>query len=139
MQTIARFHFFFSSPTRSIVDKKSNQYNICLYITGVSLYLDVPFVGYCCQSPISRLKSYSSPSSPRPKVLPMGRSGRGWFPRKKVILVVKEVINYNGIFLHRSRKGPGRKIRVNEKCTICNARATGFHYNVLSCEGCKVR
>jgi len=48
-----------------------------------------------------------------------------------------EEVDEAGFPEKKSRKGPGRKIRVNEKCTICNARATGFHYNVLSCEGCK--
>lgn len=37
----------------------------------------------------------------------------------------------------RHVKGPAPKLNGDEKCTICSARATGFHYNVLSCEGCK--
>jgi len=38
----------------------------------------------------------------------------------------------------RSRKGPAPKLFGTERCTICDSKATGFHYNVLSCEGCKV-
>jgi len=37
----------------------------------------------------------------------------------------------------RSRKGPAPKLFGSERCSICNSKATGFHYNVLSCEGCK--
>lgn len=37
----------------------------------------------------------------------------------------------------RARKGPAPKLQGDEKCTICDHKATGFHYNVLSCEGCK--
>ena len=38
----------------------------------------------------------------------------------------------------KSRKGPAPKLFGNELCKICDAKATGFHYNVLSCEACKV-
>ena len=41
------------------------------------------------------------------------------------------------IFIFRARKGPAPKLQGDEKCTICDHKATGFHYNVLSCEGCK--
>jgi len=37
----------------------------------------------------------------------------------------------------RARKGPAPKLFGSERCTICDSKATGFHYNVLSCEGCK--
>jgi hypothetical protein len=37
----------------------------------------------------------------------------------------------------KSRKGPAPKLFGNEKCKICQSKATGFHYNVLSCEACK--
>lgn len=26
---------------------------------------------------------------------------------------------------------------VTERCEICGDKASGYHYNVLSCEGCK--
>ena len=38
----------------------------------------------------------------------------------------------------KSKKGPAPKLFGNERCKICDSRATGFHYNVLSCEACKV-
>lgn len=46
----------------------------------------------------------------------------------------------NGMLTPRkkSKKGPAPKLFGNEKCKICDSRATGFHYNVLSCEACKV-
>jgi len=37
----------------------------------------------------------------------------------------------------KSKKGPAPKLFGNERCKICDSRATGFHYNVLSCEACK--
>ncbi|CBY18246.1 unnamed protein product [Oikopleura dioica] len=37
----------------------------------------------------------------------------------------------------RNKKGPAPKLFGNETCKICDAKATGFHYNVLSCEACK--
>ncbi|CBY41738.1 unnamed protein product, partial [Oikopleura dioica] len=35
------------------------------------------------------------------------------------------------------RKGPAPKLLGDELCEICGQTANGFHYNVLSCEGCK--
>jgi hypothetical protein len=35
------------------------------------------------------------------------------------------------------KKGPAPKLLGNERCEICGQLANGFHYNVLSCEGCK--
>ena len=40
--------------------------------------------------------------------------------------------------VRKSRKGPAPKLFGNELCKICDSKATGFHYNVLSCEACKV-
>jgi len=39
--------------------------------------------------------------------------------------------------VRKSRKGPAPKLFGNELCKICDSKATGFHYNVLSCEACK--
>jgi hypothetical protein len=36
-----------------------------------------------------------------------------------------------------SRRGPSKKLNGDERCSICTRRANGYHYNVLSCEGCK--
>ena len=39
----------------------------------------------------------------------------------------------------KKKKGsgvPGRSIE-EELCLICGDRASGYHYNALSCEGCK--
>ena len=41
-------------------------------------------------------------------------------------------------FVHKSgKKGPAPKMLGNELCSVCGDKASGFHYNVLSCEGCK--
>ncbi|XP_043357050.1 oxysterols receptor LXR-beta isoform X3 [Dermochelys coriacea] len=37
----------------------------------------------------------------------------------------------------RRRKGPAPKMLGSELCSVCGDKASGFHYNVLSCEGCK--
>ncbi|XP_078511331.1 oxysterols receptor LXR-beta-like isoform X1 [Lissotriton helveticus] len=37
----------------------------------------------------------------------------------------------------KRKKGPAPKMLGNEKCSVCGDKASGFHYNVLSCEGCK--
>ncbi|XP_071492607.1 oxysterols receptor LXR-alpha-like isoform X1 [Diadema antillarum] len=36
----------------------------------------------------------------------------------------------------KKRKGPAPRMEV-ELCLVCGDRASGFHYNALSCEGCK--
>ncbi|XP_064781054.1 oxysterols receptor LXR-alpha-like isoform X2 [Oncorhynchus masou masou] len=37
----------------------------------------------------------------------------------------------------KRKKGPAPKMMGNEVCSVCGDKASGFHYNVLSCEGCK--
>ncbi|XP_053242696.1 oxysterols receptor LXR-alpha isoform X2 [Podarcis raffonei] len=37
----------------------------------------------------------------------------------------------------KRKKGPAPKMLGNEVCRVCGDKASGFHYNVLSCEGCK--
>uniref|UniRef100_A0A8C0J1N8 Nuclear receptor subfamily 1 group H member 2 n=1 Tax=Chelonoidis abingdonii TaxID=106734 RepID=A0A8C0J1N8_CHEAB len=37
----------------------------------------------------------------------------------------------------RRKKGPAPKMLGTELCSVCGDKASGFHYNVLSCEGCK--
>uniref|UniRef100_UPI00398EA3CE oxysterols receptor LXR-beta-like isoform X2 n=1 Tax=Pristiophorus japonicus TaxID=55135 RepID=UPI00398EA3CE len=39
--------------------------------------------------------------------------------------------------LIKRKKGPAPKMLGNEVCSVCGDKASGFHYNVLSCEGCK--
>lgn len=41
------------------------------------------------------------------------------------------------IVKEKKKKGPAPKLNGNELCLICNDKASGFHYNTLSCEGCK--
>jgi len=44
---------------------------------------------------------------------------------------------YPSVPERKTRKGPAPKLFGNEACKICESKATGFHYNVLSCEACK--
>ncbi|CAI9161255.1 unnamed protein product [Rangifer tarandus platyrhynchus] len=37
----------------------------------------------------------------------------------------------------KRKKGPAPKMLGDELCQVCGDTASGFHYNVLSCEGCK--
>ncbi|XP_023566221.1 oxysterols receptor LXR-alpha isoform X2 [Octodon degus] len=37
----------------------------------------------------------------------------------------------------KRKKGPAPKMLGHELCSVCGDKASGFHYNVLSCEGCK--
>ncbi|KAJ3593841.1 hypothetical protein NHX12_006175 [Muraenolepis orangiensis] len=51
------------------------------------------------------------------------------------------VPSYDGTSLNgqpmKRKKGPAPKMLGNEVCSVCGDKASGFHYNVLSCEGCK--
>ncbi|XP_061113952.1 nuclear receptor subfamily 1, group H, member 5 isoform X2 [Conger conger] len=46
---------------------------------------------------------------------------------------------YGGLpMLKRSRMGPGGRVRgQDELCVVCGDKASGYHYNALTCEGCK--
>ena len=37
--------------------------------------------------------------------------------------------------IRRRKRGPSIKLFGNELCQICNRKADGYHYNVLSCQG----
>ena len=45
--------------------------------------------------------------------------------------------NLDGRKPQRRRRQACQKIESGGKCKICSDTATGFHYDVLSCEGCK--
>jgi len=36
----------------------------------------------------------------------------------------------------KSKKGPAPRVQ-EELCLVCGDRASGYHYNALTCEGCK--
>lgn len=38
----------------------------------------------------------------------------------------------------RKMSGGRHQLAPNAKCSVCNDDASGFHYGVDSCEGCKV-
>ena len=50
--------------------------------------------------------------------------------------LIKEQIPDGGFSLSKKRKGPAPRMDL-ELCLVCGDRASGFHYNALSCEGCK--
>ena len=37
----------------------------------------------------------------------------------------------------KMKKGPAKKLDGLERCKICEEKASGYHYGILSCEGCK--
>lgn len=40
--------------------------------------------------------------------------------------------------MKRPRLGPGARVKgQDELCVVCGDRASGYHYNALTCEGCK--
>lgn len=40
--------------------------------------------------------------------------------------------------MKRPRLGPGARVRgQDELCVVCGDKASGYHYNALTCEGCK--
>ncbi|XP_022110639.1 oxysterols receptor LXR-alpha-like isoform X3 [Acanthaster planci] len=49
---------------------------------------------------------------------------------------IKEQLPDGGFGLTKKRKGPAPRMDL-ELCLVCGDRASGFHYNALSCEGCK--
>uniref|UniRef100_A0A8D2JGA8 Nuclear receptor subfamily 1 group H member 3 n=1 Tax=Sciurus vulgaris TaxID=55149 RepID=A0A8D2JGA8_SCIVU len=53
------------------------------------------------------------------------------FPRAEALPEPKELRP------QKRKKGPAPKMLGNELCSVCGDKASGFHYNVLSCEGCK--
>ncbi|CAL8369034.1 unnamed protein product [Lota lota] len=70
-------------------------------------------------------ESHFSPFNPPPPeaqyVAPGQGSGAGALPLSR-----------------RSRLGPGGRARAQEElCVVCGDKASGYHYNALTCEGCK--
>ena len=46
--------------------------------------------------------------------------------------------NSNGPFTGEEKKKKGQLPRLSEElCLVCGDRASGYHYNALTCEGCK--
>ncbi|XP_042556089.1 oxysterols receptor LXR-beta [Dipodomys spectabilis] len=52
-------------------------------------------------------------------------------PKDRVIVEAEEEPE------RKRKKGPAPKMLGHELCRVCGDKASGFHYNVLSCEGCK--
>lgn len=73
--------------------------------------------------------------------------GKAYSMEKEDISFVKVEVpdDYPDVALHsagehlqiKRKKGPAPKMLGNEVCSVCGDKASGFHYNVLSCEGCK--
>ncbi|CAG5109663.1 Oidioi.mRNA.OKI2018_I69.chr2.g4178.t1.cds [Oikopleura dioica] len=50
---------------------------------------------------------------------------------------LQDLYNHERLKRKIHRKGPAPKLLGDEECEICGQTANGYHYNVLSCEGCK--
>ncbi|XP_037694485.1 oxysterols receptor LXR-alpha isoform X1 [Choloepus didactylus] len=66
-------------------------------------------------------------------------SGLGLEAMEPAALLLRAEAPRDSIELHppKRKKGPAPKMLGNELCSVCGDKASGFHYNVLSCEGCK--
>lgn len=64
-------------------------------------------------------------------VYPCGSVSHGLCPPTPVTLDPEEEPE------RKRKKGPAPKMLGHELCRVCGDKASGFHYNVLSCEGCK--
>uniref|UniRef100_A0A8C7Q2I3 Nuclear receptor subfamily 1, group H, member 3 n=1 Tax=Oncorhynchus mykiss TaxID=8022 RepID=A0A8C7Q2I3_ONCMY len=94
---------------------------------GNLLPLEPPDHAGFSSSPQKRPSSLAEESSPLPmepsdiKADPAGSMPSDWSKHQPV----------------KRKKGPAPKMLGNEVCSVCGDKASGFHYNVLSCEGCK--
>nr|XP_033784315.1 oxysterols receptor LXR-alpha isoform X4 [Geotrypetes seraphini] len=70
-------------------------------------------------------------------VFGMEEDGPAFSHSSEIPLEHKDNINIAEIFPTKRKKGPAPKMLGNEVCSVCGDKASGFHYNVLSCEGCK--
>uniref|UniRef100_A0A8C7MID3 Nuclear receptor subfamily 1, group H, member 5 n=1 Tax=Oncorhynchus kisutch TaxID=8019 RepID=A0A8C7MID3_ONCKI len=72
-----------------------------------------PYSPHCLEAPCE--------PSPEPQCGGLGKVGGGGLPLVK-----------------RTRLGPGGRVRgLDELCVVCGDKASGYHYNALTCEGCK--
>ncbi|XP_077965879.1 uncharacterized protein LOC120336177 [Styela clava] len=59
------------------------------------------------------------------------------FTVKKNIEKRKKELPFPPVVKEKRKKGPAPKLDGTEICLICGDHASGYHYNTLSCEGCK--
>lgn len=64
-------------------------------------------------------------------LFPRGPVSHGFYPPTPVVPDPAEEPE------RKRKKGPAPKMLGHELCRVCGDKASGFHYNVLSCEGCK--
>ncbi|XP_044843834.1 oxysterols receptor LXR-beta isoform X2 [Mauremys mutica] len=83
----------------------------------------------------------NSPGAPRTQVKeegPQSRPEAAITPETEVLGTDGEGSTHSAEEPERRRKkGPAPKMLGTELCSVCGDKASGFHYNVLSCEGCK--
>ncbi|XP_076970718.1 oxysterols receptor LXR-alpha isoform X1 [Tamandua tetradactyla] len=70
---------------------------------------------------------------------PQSTSGLGLEAAEPMALLLRAEAPPGATEFHppKRKKGPAPKMLGNELCSVCGDKASGFHYNVLSCEGCK--
>ncbi|XP_029438243.1 oxysterols receptor LXR-alpha isoform X2 [Rhinatrema bivittatum] len=71
------------------------------------------------------------------RVFGMEEDGSAFFHRSEIPLDYKDNSHITESYPMKRKKGPAPKMLGNEVCSVCGDKASGFHYNVLSCEGCK--
>lgn len=79
-------------------------------------------------SPGAYCSSQTTVATPSSSVSASSESGQNFLGSS-----ISEGVNGTGV---KKRKGPAPRMDL-ELCLVCGDRASGFHYNALSCEGCK--
>ena len=75
------------------------------------------------------ISGFSSPDLNYEAYSPSGRSGMDDANNLGLLLG-------DGLDAKKSKKGPVPR-QQEELCLVCGDRASGYHYNALTCEGCK--
>ncbi|XP_070536584.1 oxysterols receptor LXR-alpha-like isoform X2 [Ptychodera flava] len=105
--------------------------------SSVSIKREPPDNGYEL-SPVSLDQSASPQQSPSssPAIIPASVVLASTNPIKQQVYPQSPQSDDSDASAAKRRKGPAPRTDL-ELCLVCGDRASGFHYNALSCEGCK--